>query len=89
MAVYIVTYDLNNETKRPPLLEDIKSYSAWAKLSESSYAISTTESTTDVYNALKKHIDSDDRIYIITLKKPWSGFGSKQVNEWLDNNLSY
>jgi len=88
MAVYIVTYDLNKETKRPDILSDIKKTS-WAKLSESSYAISTTETPTEVYNRLSKHIDNNDNLYVITLKKPYYGKGPKDVNDWLANNLTY
>lgn len=88
MACYIVTYDLNKETKRPAILKDIKDgFGGWAKLSESSYAISTNLSADDVYSLLEKHIDSNDQIYIISLKQPWQGFGPKQVNEWLNNHL--
>lgn len=88
MTVYIVTYDLNKETKRPNILSDIKSTS-WAKLSESSYAISTTETPTEVYNRLGEHIDSNDNLYIITLNKPYFGQGPQDVNDWLADNLTW
>jgi hypothetical protein len=34
-------------------------------------------------------IDENDNLYIITLKKPWTGFGPKDVNKWLENNLQH
>lgn len=87
MAVLLVTYDL----KKPgqdysDLLKKIKSHS-WARLSESSYAIKTEKSPEDIYNELKPYLDANDHIYIISLKKPYSGFGPKDVNEWLASNL--
>ena len=88
MATYNITYDLNNETTRPPILKDIKAYDGWAKLSESSYAIITTETPQQVYNKLKKHLDSDDQLYVISIKKPYAGQGDPEVNEWLDSNLT-
>ena len=88
MSVKIITYDLNNESNRPDIVGDIKSYSSWARLSESSYAVSTSDTPTDIYNALKKHIDNDDQIYIVQMRKPWNGFGPKTINEWLNNNLT-
>ncbi len=87
MACYLVTYDLNHETKRPPIVQEVKSFDGWARLSESSYAISTWMSAMDVYNKLSKLIDGNDQLYIIPLKKPWYGFGPKDVNKWLDDNL--
>ncbi len=60
MAVLLVTYDL----KKPgqdysDFYKVIKSY-GWAKLSESSYAISTDKSPTTIYNELAPHIDKND-----------------------------
>lgn len=88
MATFIVTYDLNNETVRPNIVAEIKKTS-WAKLSESSYAISTTETAEGVFGRLRKYTDDDDNLYIITLKRPYMGRGPKDVNDWLDSNLSY
>lgn len=90
MPAYLVTYDLNRETSRPNITKKLKdSYPAWAMLSESSYAIVTSSTPGEVYATLKPMIDADDNIYIITLKKPYSGYGSKLVNDWLENNLPY
>jgi len=87
MITYIVTYDLNKETKRPPIVKEIKDLGNWAKLSESSYAISTSLSAQQVYEKLKHLIDNNDNLYVITLKNPYSGFGKKEVNDWLEQNL--
>jgi hypothetical protein len=88
MATYIVTYDLNKEIKRPNIVGAIRKYDSWAKLSESSYAISTTSSPYQVYNDLLEHLDGNDQLYVITLRKPFYGQGSKEVNDWLEANLS-
>lgn len=87
MPTYLVTYDLNNETKRPPIVKDIKSYSSWAKLSESSYAISTVQTPKQVFDFLSKHLDSNDSLYVIKLTNPYFGQGPTDVNDWLANNL--
>jgi hypothetical protein len=87
MAVLLVTYDL----KKPgqdysDLLNAIKGY-AWAKLSESSYAIITDNSPSTIYSELRTFIDVNDHIYIINLKRPHYGYGPKDVNDWLGLNL--
>lgn len=87
MAVLLITYDLNREAKRPNIVKDIKAYGSWAKLSESSYAIKTDKSASTVYAELEEHIDGNDQLYVINLRKPWMGFGPKDVNDWLDDNL--
>jgi hypothetical protein len=89
MATYIVTYDLNNETRRPPIVQAIKAYKTWARLSESSYAIVTDNSPSQVYAYLKQHLDGDDQLYVIALHKPYAGQGSQEVNTWLEQHLVY
>lgn len=89
MATYIVSYDLNREVRRPPIVEKIKDISnGWARLSESSYAIAYHGSPEAVLNQLKPMIDDDDNIYIISLSRPWTGYGPEKVNDWLNSNLS-
>jgi hypothetical protein len=89
VSTLLVTYDLNKPGKDyADLLKKIKSYS-WARLSESSYAISTSSDPQTVFNALKPFLDQNDNLYVITLKKPYTGFGPKDVNDWLESNLSY
>lgn len=88
MAVFIVTYDLNRETKRPPIVEEIRKTSGWAKLSESSYAISTQETASEVYTRFKPLLDDNDDFFVITLKRPFMSWASKEVNDWLNNHLS-
>lgn len=86
MTTLIVAYDLNNETRRPKIVEEIKKTS-WARLSESSYAVDTTETTAQVLSRLRKFLDNDDNLYVITLTRPWSGWGPKEVLEWLTQRL--
>jgi len=86
MSVYLVTYDLNRETKRPPIVEEVKK-TAFAKLSESSYAIDTSETVAQVKRRFSQHIDDNDTLYVISLSRPWTGHGPADVNRWLLNRL--
>jgi hypothetical protein len=88
MAVYLVTYDLNKVGQNySGLYEEIKKYS-WAKLSESSYVIETNKSVETVLSEMRKCLDSNDTIYIISLTQPWTGYGPKDVNEWIQTHLN-
>jgi hypothetical protein len=90
MSVYIVTYDLNREVLRPNITGGLrKAFPNWARLSESSYAIDTPMGPGEVLAQLRKFIDANDNIYVVTLKKPYSGFGPQDVNEWLEARLTY
>lgn len=89
MSVLLITYDLMTPgTNYTDLLEKIKTF-PWARLSESSYAIKTDKQPQLVYSILKPYIDQNDNIYIVNLRKPYSGYGPNDVNKWLENNLEY
>jgi hypothetical protein len=88
--VKLVTYDLNREVIRPKIVDAIKKLgSGWARLSESSYAIADGGTVEQVYGKLKPLLDNNDYLYVVTLKKPWTGFGLKKVNEWVESNLTH
>lgn len=89
MATLLITYDLNHEVRRPPIVKAIKGVSgSWARLSESSYAVQTTMSPGAVHQRLRPMLDEDDTIFIIPLSKPYAGRGAREVIDWLDENLS-
>jgi len=88
MATLLVTYDLNSPGQNhAKILETIKNYNKWARLSESSYAISGAITPNGVFEKLKPHLDKNDQLYVINLTNPWMGRGPEDVNDWLDNNL--
>ena len=74
MSVFIVNYDLNKEVNRPHIVKKLKeTYPNWARLSESSYAIQTSQSAQQVYNTFAPLLDNNDQLYVITLSAPWWG----------------
>lgn len=88
VSVFLIAYDLNREVTRPPIVKKIKDIGdGWARLSESSYAVSYGGTSSQIFNTLKPMIDENDNLYVITLKKPWDGYGPKDVVEWLNSNL--
>jgi hypothetical protein len=89
LGVYLVTYDLNKEVIRPKITEKVRAFDSWAKLSESSYAISTNMTPEQVYNYFKPLLDDNDNLYVITLKRPYAGQGLQEVNDWLNDNLPW
>lgn len=88
MNIYLVTYDLNTRGQNyQGLLDKIKESSLWARLSESSYTVGTEKTPQQLFDYLKTDLDGNDQLYIIKITKPYAGFGTKEVNSWLDNNL--
>ncbi len=89
MAVLLITYDLREPGQDySELISKIKSY-MWARLSEFYYAIRTDSTPSTVFDQLKPYLDPSDNLNVIILKQPYVGYGPKEVNSWLDNNLTY
>ena len=90
MAALLVNYDLNSPgQKHANVLKMIQSFKYYAKLSESSYAIDSSLTPQQIYNKFKPLIDSNDTLWIITLKRPYYGQGSQEVIDWLDASLAH
>ena len=91
MAVLLVAYDLHAEQTSEDyagFMKVIKEY-PWARLSESSYAISTTDTPETVYGRLRKYTDSNDDLIIINLRRPMYGRHRQDVINWLEEHLPY
>jgi hypothetical protein len=89
MACYIVSYDLRKPGRNyEKLYEGIQSYTTWAHINESLWAVVTASHTaTQVRDYLSQFIDSDDRIFVIKsgVEAAWRQAMCK--NEWLKEHL--
>lgn len=86
MALLII-FEVKNEKRRKCLVEAIEHHGEYIKLADSGYAIKTDATPGSVYNALHRHVGSEDRLLVLPLTKPYTS-GNAQVQQWLDKNLS-
>ncbi len=88
MALLLVTCDRNApEHSDSGFVKHIERYSN-VRLSESSYAIITDKTPRTVCGEFKKILDKNDSLFVITLKRPYDGYGSSQINDWLRKTLT-
>lgn len=88
MASYLITYDLDKPGQDySDVLKTIKNLGGWARLSESSYVVSCQLTVQQIYDRLKQYLDNNDQLYVIHVSNPWTGFGPKDVNDWLNTHL--
>lgn len=87
MAALLVTYDLNRSGQNYTAVLDFIKQHAWAQLSESSYAIATNASASQVRDHVRAVVDQNDNVYVIPLGRMWAGFGPQEVNDWLNQHL--
>lgn len=82
--VLLVTYDLRSPGRNyTPLHEAIKSAKVWWHHLESTWIIETSASPQQWYEFLRPHIDSNDYILIIEVKRNFWGFLPKEAWDWL------
>ena len=87
MTCYIISYDLVNERDYERLYAAIKSYSNWAKITESTWAIVTDKSAKEVRDKLIESMDEDDRLIVIKSGGEAAWKNASCSNEWLQKNL--
>ena len=87
MACYIISYDLRNSRNYESLYNAIKSYSKWARINESTWAVVTVKSAVEIRNHLTSVTDGDDRLFVVKsgIEAAWRNSICK--NEWLKENL--
>ena len=83
--VYCVSYDLKNPGRDyNSLVEAIKAYGTWWHQTGSVWIIVSQRSSTTVRDELMRHIDQNDKLFVIALKKDWAavGFNENEYN-WM------
>lgn len=84
----IITYDLcSPDRKYNTLYNKIKSYSKWARISESSWLVSTTDTCKQVADNLKSALDSNDRLFIAELTGEGAWFNTLCEGDYLKENI--
>ena len=88
MACYIISYDLLAPGRNyEQLYSALKTYSKWAKINESVWAIVTEKKAVDIRAHLAQFLDANDRLFVIKSGVEAAWRHSKCKNEWLKENL--
>lgn len=87
MAVYAITYTLNSPGQNYEALHAYIKGHDWARVGTSSYLIVSQQAPSTISAAVKSLLDANDHHYVIAVHKPYSGFGPKDVNDWLESRL--
>lgn len=87
MACYLISYDLRKAKDYERLYDAIKSYGTWAHVLESSWAVETDKTATNLRDHLAEFIDSDDGLFVVKSagEAAWRNVLCK--NEWLKEHL--
>lgn len=88
MKCFIITYDLRKPGRDyNSLYEALKSFGTWGKINESTWAIVSSLTSRQIYDFLSKHIDANDRIFIIKSGKEATWLNAIASTDWLKKHL--
>ncbi len=86
--VLIVIYDLLNPDQNcERLIQKIKAYTRWARLSESAFLIVTESTPGQVCDSLANALDKGDRLYVGVSPSPSACLGMREeIMKWIQAN---
>lgn len=87
MSCFLVQYDLRKTRDYSSLYEAIKSYTNWAHILESSWAVVTTKSAAEVRDHLLQHMDADDGLLVVRSGREAAWQRVICHDQWLKDNL--
>lgn len=83
MKTYIVSYDLVGKRDYEALYRELKAKKAWAKITESTWAVVSDESAKELRTRLFSVMDQDDRLFVVKSGTEAAWRNSRCTNEWL------
>lgn len=90
MAVYLITYDLNNPGQNyEDVIEAIKDSStgAWCTYWKSSYLIKSNLTVNQVSDKITPHLDKNDRLIVIEVKNNYQGWLTEEEWKYIRENI--
>ena len=86
MSVYLITYDLQDSQYEDAVLEYIKKGS-YVYLVDSSYAVNWSKAAAQISEDIQRIANNKIHVYVLSISRPYSGYGPKAANDWLAQNL--
>lgn len=87
MNTYVITYDLPEGSDYGPLYEAIKSYGTWAHITESTWAIVTSQPAGHVRDDLGSHVPAGGRLFVVRTGGQAAWRNVICTNTWLKEKL--
>ncbi|MCT4214970.1 hypothetical protein HZP46_05730 [Elizabethkingia anophelis] len=85
---YIIIFELDDNAHNKDLIDYLKSFSAWARITDNSFAIKVKDlKAKEIRNELLKYKGDSGRIFVIKsgVEAAWSNVRGR--NQWFKDNL--
>ncbi len=88
MSCYLISYELRHPGRNySPFYKAIEDYGTWAQLTESSCAVRTRLSASEVLCSLMGFLDEDDRLFVLKSDKDAAWVNVICKSGWLQEYL--
>lgn len=88
MKAYSISYDLKAPGRNyEKLYEAIKSSGKWWHYLESTWMVASNDNSQQIWNKLAPHIDKNDYLLIIEVRKDSYGWLPKDAWKWITDNV--
>ena len=89
MAVLLVLYEIPDGERRSEVLRTLRRrHGIVVQLTETATAFYTPLLPLHVFDTIKAHLQSGDRLYVIPLTGPYTAYAPRQATEWLSTYLT-
>jgi len=87
MACYVICYDVVAGGDYEPLYSAIKRYGTWAHITESTWAIVSEKTHTEVRDDLGQYVPEGGRLFVVKSAKAAAWRNVLCRSEWLKENI--
>lgn len=87
MNCYVISFDIKVGISYNALTNAIKSYGTWARITESTWAVVTSQPSDKVRDHLIGYIEKNDRLFVIKSAREAAWINAMCNNDWLKKNL--
>jgi hypothetical protein len=88
--VYCVSYDLNRLGQRyKDLHAELEKSLSWWHYLDSTWLILTNETANTLVDRLRQHMDDNDYILVIAVKRDYQGWLSQEAWDWINKHVPY
>ncbi len=89
MATYLISYDLVGPNRDyDKLIAHLRTYRVRTRPLESVWMIQTSKSAGEVRDGIERHVDSNDKILVVTVARGWGTRNiASDVTNWMRNHF--
>lgn len=84
---FIISYDLAGDGNYDALIDHIKSYGTWAHITESTWAVVSCKSASEIRDEVKEYLAEGSRLMVVKSANVAAWSNALCSNDWLKENI--